>query len=211
MSNFAEIFKPLEPQRLQGKSHQNIFIETIKQGLAIYKKYPEIQNLIIKDQEQHGIAKKLVRQKDQIWKDEKENKNKVLVNLPDVEESKVIDISNSIFAEGENGLVKLELGRTRMPPIVVYFFLLIRGFLGSIKSEKSYLFITESKFIESFLHAQGIDKLYGKTTILENLNLLNEETLRYIHKATITEGKETNCDDYKKLYFDSTRIEANSS
>ncbi|MCI5119066.1 MAG: hypothetical protein D3913_14220, partial [Candidatus Electrothrix sp. LOE1_4_5] len=106
---------------------------------------------------------------------------------------------------------KLKKGRDRMPEKVVFFFFLIRAYLGNIKSEESYTFITESKFIELFLISEGIGKIPSASAILGHLNNLSENTLRLLHRITLKEALTAGIDDFKKLYFDSTRISADST
>ena len=57
----------------------------------------------------------------------------------------------------------------------------------------------------------GESTIPAASTILENLNYLSEKTLRIIHQLTVSEALVLGLDDFKKLYFDSTRISADSA
>ena len=174
---------------------ENKFSLPIMRGIALAEKHPIILKMIEADQNTHALRKKEVRHRDKVWLIE--------------------NGSSCLFGEDEDeeGVVELSStrGRYRMPPIVVFIFFLVRGYLGGIKDSKCYAFIQESKFIEATLAHFGIGKIPGASTILDNLNLLSESTLIAIHKLTIEESLILGLDDFKKLYFDSTRISASSA
>ena len=168
------------------------FLRTIKRGLELSEKYPELLEMISDDQTKHGLKKKLSREQDQNWNRQNSHYNSLLP------------------IESETTTPKLlQNTKERMPPGLVLVFLLIRGFLGNIKSRKNSTFLFESKAVDILVTSFGLPKFPGLSTILDNLNLLSEETVREILIRSLTEAKQF--DDFSSSYFDSTRISADSA
>lgn len=193
-SSVQETLKPFQSKLFPGFA-DNHFSSTIGKGIALVEKYPAILNLIRADQTADAIRKKESRLRDENW---------------------LSDHSHCEFFETceprEPPVVELDpRGRKRMPPTVVFLFFLVRGYLGSIKDKKCHSFIQESKFLETVLFQQGEYRIPAASTILDNLNCLSENTLIAFHHLTINEALVLGLDDFKKLYFDSTRISADSA
>lgn len=184
-------------RRLFGGFSENDFSLSILRGIALAENNHLILDLIRADQIRNAIEKKQSRKKDQEW----QNQNGATPLL-----------GNSL---DENWLNNITLapnrGCPRMEPMIVFIFLLVRGFLGNIKGSRNVAFIKESKFLECILHNYGVEKLPGMSTILDQLNGLSEATLRSIHELTIKEALVLSKDDFTKLYFDSTRVSADSA
>jgi hypothetical protein len=194
MNSLPNIAKPLQYKLFPSFVYTN-FSAPILRGIELVEKHPEILELIESDQNKYGLEKKKLRVEDKFWLE-----SNGLISLFPNEDKDIINTN-----------LVLSPSHKRMPPIVVFIFLLVRGYLGSIKDKKSIAFIKESKSLECILNYYGIQKIPGASTILENLNLLSEETLRVIHKLTLEEALVLGVDDFKKLYFDSTRISASSA
>ena len=184
----------LQPLLFQG-SNDNHFSLALARGMSLAIKYPQILKLIEADQHAHAIQKKKIRKLDQEW----------------LRSKGAADIFTDGQTEAYSETILLAAGRKRMPAQLLFMFLLVRGYLGSIKDKKSYSFIKESKYIEALLADNGIYKVPGASTILENLNCLSESTLRAIHRLTLKEALVLGANDFRKLYFDSTRIFADSA
>jgi hypothetical protein len=106
--------------------------------------------------------------------------------------------------------LKLNIGRPRMSPYLVYVFLMIRGKLGSVTSKQTVTFIWESISLYSFLQNRGY-KLPAPTTILENVNAISNETRDLMFRKQLCFIRGEGLDDFKKLIADSTHVKANSA
>jgi len=105
--------------------------------------------------------------------------------------------------------LKLAVGRPRMPGYVVYVFLMIRGFLGSLTTKPARRFLRESMSLYGFLQSRGL-RMPAVTTIAENVNLISNTTRELIFDKQIAFILKEEFDDFKKLTIDSTSVKANS-
>jgi len=103
----------------------------------------------------------------------------------------------------------LEKGCPRMAPFVVYLFMMIRGYLGGIKSQTAQVFLRESITLYLFLENQGL-KMPGLSTILDNINGISNETRQFIFDAQIRMIINEDLDDFKTLKLDSTSVKGNT-
>ena len=106
--------------------------------------------------------------------------------------------------------LSLAAGRPRMSGYAVYTFLMIRGFLGSLTTKPARRFIKESMSLYYFLECRRL-KLPGITTILENVNLVSEGTLKLIFDSQIAMILGEGLDNFKELTLDGTAVKASSS
>jgi hypothetical protein len=106
--------------------------------------------------------------------------------------------------------LKLAVGRPRMPGYVVYVFLMMRGFLGSLTTKPARRFLRESMSLYGFLQSRGLN-MPGVSTILENVNLVSHATRDLIFDRQIARILGEQLDDFKSLTIDSTAVKANSS
>lgn len=185
--------KPLLPMVLRRPTATD-FSKTISQAVALAQSNGEILKLIENDQILHAKEKKLWRMKDQEWERQK-------MGLQPLFESEEIKLEN----------IQLGCGRERMPPMLVLVFLYVRGLMGSLKSEQTKAFIAESLNLALLSQEYGLEKTPAISTILDNLNLLCDGTLRYIMQVPISEAKTANLDDFKEIIGDSTRIFADAT
>ena len=106
---------------------------------------------------------------------------------------------------------RLETGRPRVPALLVYYFLFIRGYLGgSIRSKKAKNFIFESRSLAGLLQEEQL-QLPSLNSLNENLNAISEQTLDYIWQCQLLYIKSHELDDYSRLFIDSTAVEANTA
>ena len=114
----------------------------------------------------------------------------------------------------EVGACSLELGtgRPRMAPMLVFVFMMVRGWLGSLSSKPARTLMLESVSLESLLRERncGVDTLPPATTILDNVNALEESTLRLAHRCFLADVAAEGLDDFSKGLIDSTSVEASS-
>ena len=68
--------------------------------------------------------------------------------------------------------LRLEIGCPRMSAFLVYLFMMIRGYLGSIKSQTAQIFLSESITLHLHLLNRGL-KMPGASTILDNVNAVS--------------------------------------
>jgi hypothetical protein len=107
--------------------------------------------------------------------------------------------------------LRLQGGRRRMDAYLVYMFLMIRGFLGGVKSSIFELFLTESKTMELLSSYSNMGKMPAFSTISENINAVSNETLEFIFDAQIQMVVDEDFDDFKDLTVDSTSVSGNSA
>jgi len=106
--------------------------------------------------------------------------------------------------------LRLETGRPRMSALLVYVFVMIRGFLGSLSSKPSRRFLLESMSLHDFLQSRG-ERLPAVTTILENINAVSEESRELILRKQLEQVLGEGLDDFLKQTQDSTAVKANSA
>ena len=78
----------------------------------------------------------------------------------------------------------LAVGRPRMPAYVVFVFLMLRGFLGSLTTKSARRFLCESMSLHAFFQSHEL-KMPAVTTILENVNLVSHATRELIFEKEI--------------------------
>jgi IS5 family transposase len=170
------------------------FRDLVEETRKLSELHPEILSSIEADQDAHALKKKELRLADKKFIAEQTSP------LPQLD----LQTDNPVRAPG------LEQGRPRLPAESLLIFMMIRGYLGSVSDQKAYMFLCESMSLNDFLHNRGL-QLPGKSTLVENLNLLSEQTLEKIHRAQLTMALGENLDDFRELTIDSTSVRANSS
>lgn len=157
--------------------------------------HPHLLRMIESDQDSRGTEKKMQRIQDQLWLEDKQRR------IPGFE-----------LAQGREWLDDLELrsGRPRMPAEMVAMFMFMRGYLGGVRDRTVATFFLESRTLEVFLQNQGY-KMPGASTIIENTNAVSNSTREAFLNAQIKWIINEGLDDFKKLTFDSTKVDANSA
>lgn len=107
--------------------------------------------------------------------------------------------------------LRLQGGRNRMSPYLVYMFLLLRGFWSGVKCNDFKLLLSESKTIQLFLDNYNEGRMPGFSTISENINKVSNETLEFIFDAQIRMISDAGLDDFEELTIDSTSVSGNSA
>ncbi len=160
------------------------------------KKYPEIIDMINKDQDIHGKKKKKIRLMDKEWR---ERQLTPFPNLKKIEDVKINE--ENLF---------LEKSKERMKPVVVLIFSVLRAYLGGIKAQSTQLFINESMTIQNFFLENHL-KVPGWSTVNDNVNTVSYETLSYIHQCQLRMALYEGLDDFLHITFDSTAVSGNTA
>ncbi len=107
--------------------------------------------------------------------------------------------------------LKLEEGRPRMSAYLVFVFLRIKGYLdGSVTSREAVTFIRESMSLRSLLQNRGYS-LPAPNTIRDNTEAVSNRTRNLILERQLEFIQSEGLDDFQKMTFDSTQVEANSA
>lgn len=107
--------------------------------------------------------------------------------------------------------LRLQGGRPRMDAYLVYIFLMIRGFIGGVKSSIFKMFLMESKTMVLLSSYCNMGKMPAFSTISENINAVSIETREFIFNAQIRMILDEGLDDFKDLTVDSTSVSGNSA
>lgn len=162
---------------------------------GLIKSEPDLLKMVDKDLDRKAKEEKKGRLEDRQWIDSQTK------TLPDFEDKEV-----EIRAEE----LQLEIGRPRMSSYLVFIFLMVRGYLGGIKSQASKVFISESITLRLLVESRGI-KMPGISTILEQINAVSIETRNAIFDAQIRKIVDEGLDDFKSIQIDSTSVKGNTS
>ncbi len=157
---------------------------------------PVILEKIDGDLDTHGKIKKKKRILDKRWELSQSRKLPHIV----IEESE-ISVDD----------LRLQGGHPRMKAYLAYMFLMLRGFLGGIKSSGFQLFLMESKTVELLFSYCNLEEMPGFSTISEDINAVSNETRGFIFDAQIRMIMDEGFDDFKDLTIDSTSVSANSA
>ncbi len=156
---------------------------------------PEILDKIEQDLEKYARNKKKERLEDKRWQ---EARKPWLPHLPVEDE------------ELKPEELRLEIGCPRMSAFLVYLFMMIRGYLGSIKSQTAQIFLSESITLHLHLLNRGL-KMPGASTILDNVNAVSNESRQFIFDAQIRMVLDEELDDFDILKLDSTSVKGNTA
>ena len=170
--------------------------KVLDEALSLLAYDPTILNRIEADQDTVARAKKKVRQAHQRWQ--------AAQTLP------LPDLSVAQAPECETDRLSLQQGRPRMGPEVVYVFMVLRGYLGSICDRQARDRLVDSTTVQMYLSSRG-ESLPGWTTILENINAVSNATRSHILDTQLAMIIDEGLDDFSQAILDSTAVEANSA
>ena len=165
----------------------------IKECLQLLDKNPDILVHIRNDQDHYGTLKKIERLKDKRYLNNRSN-NPLLINLDD---TKMIEL--------DSHNVSLEQGRSRMPEIAVFIFIVLRGYFSSMSDHFALNYLKESLSIHCFLQSINY-KLPAKSTINDNLNCISSLTKDLILEKQLEMILVEGLDDFNQAYIDSTAV-----
>lgn len=166
-------------------------------AMDLLRNHPGILDRIRADQDAAALKAKAERMADAEW----------LANRHgDLE---IGESGSGVAAKAED--LVLGEGRPRMPAVVVYLFLILRGaYGGSVCSESNWDRFVDSMTLWSFL-GQYVKRLPGRTTVLENLNVVSSTTREYIYGCQLSSILGEDLDDFLDSTIDSTAVAANSA
>ena len=161
----------------------------------LIEREPEILEMVNSDLNQQAKKEKKSRLEDQEWND----RHTKTFSWAGVNQEEVV-------AEE----LKLKIGRPRMSAYLVFMFTMVRGYLGSIKSQSAKVFISESITLRLLIEGKGV-KMPGFSTILELVNIVSDKTMQAIFDAQIRMVLREELDDFEELTIDSTSVKGNTS
>ena len=171
------------------------FSFVLQEAVQMLERFPKLLELIEADLYKYALAKKERRIKD---RQARYQQQALLPGTAGMATPPVV------------GVDTLADGRPRMSPRTCYLFLVIRGYLGGVKSLEARDFFSESLSLHLYLAQQGLD-MPSRNTILENTNKVSQKTCDAILAAQIRWVKERGIDDFKDIMVDSTATQANSA
>jgi hypothetical protein len=139
----------------------------ISEALALGHANPAILEAIDLDRDVVALEKKRVRMEDSRWL---RSHGQPGLGLDDDESLEGLSV------------VRLGVGRERMPALVVLVFLSLRGYFGGYKDSKTVTTLAESRTLEILFVNFGM-KMPGASTILDNINAVTPATLDLILDA----------------------------
>jgi len=155
---------------------------------------PAILDHIESDLDAYGLKKKLLREADRRFLEGQ------TLDLPTLKiELRQINPTS----------LRLEVGRPRMEPYLVYLSLMWRGRFGGCKDQEGRLLQEESMTLHWWLENLGLS-LPPASTLSENVNAVSNATRDFIHKAQLRYIINERLDDFSSLYLDSTATAANT-
>ncbi|TWU35495.1 hypothetical protein S225a_08590 [Candidatus Brocadiaceae bacterium S225] len=161
----------------------------------LIEREPRILEMVNSDLNGKAKEEKKCRLEDQEWKD----RHTKTFPWTEVDQKEIV-------AEE----LELQTGRPRMSAYLVFIFVMVRAYLGGIKSQTAKVFIGESITLRLLIEGKGV-KMPGFSTILELINTVSSETMNAIFDAQIRMVLVEGLDDFKELTVDSTSVKGNTS
>jgi hypothetical protein len=161
----------------------------------LIEREPEILEMVNRDLNQKAKEEKKCRLEDREWE------NRHTKTFPWVEGNQEEIVADEL---------ELKIGRPRMSAYLVFMFTMVRGYLGSIKSQTAKVFISESITLRLLIEGKGVN-MPGFSTILELVNIVSSKTMQGIFDAQIRMVLREELDDFKELTIDSTSVKGNTS
>jgi hypothetical protein len=165
----------------------------VKDAIEIANSYSEIIREIDHDLDIHGLKKKAMREADRRYFERLNPSFNSIADLP----------------KPDTCPLDLEGGRPRMPAIIVYVLLLLRGWIGGPKSTEFRLILKESITLHRFFESHQF-QVPGASTVADNVNAVRESTLNLILRSQLRRAKVTDLDTFEEVVIDSTAVSANS-
>ncbi len=165
----------------------------VRQAVEIAEFHPGILQEIDHDLDIHGLKKKAMREADRRFY---EQLNPSFDGMADLTAPQTCPR-------------ELDGGRPRMPAIIVFVLLLLRGWIGGPKSAQFRLVLRESITLHRFFEAQGF-QVPGTSTVADNVNAVRESTLDLILRSQLSHARVAELDTFEDAVIDSTAVSANS-
>lgn len=190
----ATISLPRPTRKLLSHVPETDLSRLLAEVFALAASEPKLLEMIDRDRDAYALRKKKERIEDRVWLESQGRP------LPGFDISADADWADEL---------DLDVGRPRMPAILVLIFIAIRGYLGGFKDRKTLTMLLESKTLEIVLVNLN-HPLPGASTILDNVNVVSATTQSAILDAQIGKAMREGLDDFTKVTADSTGVEANS-
>ncbi len=158
---------------------------------------PAILPQIEADLDAHGLRKKLLREADRRFFDQRTADLPHLPSLPPPTRTATVPSPT------------LAVGRPRLTAYAVFLFLMLRGRDGGCKDQPARLLLEESMTLHCWLENLGL-QLPAASTLSDHLNAVSHATRDFIHRAQLRFILAEGLDDFTSLYLDSTAIAASS-
>lgn len=157
-------------------------------------RYPEILTRLEADRNAHALTDKTFRELDKAHERAVHN-----ADLP------------GFSVEASSGREQLkETGRPRgVTPMMMFVFLTLRGWLGSITNAAAVERLIDSSTLEEWLQSREL-RMPGRSTIHGILNMISNTTREYILDCQISMVSDLKLDDFSKVSIDSTSVSANT-
>ncbi len=186
------IFSPIPADWLSMPASDFSFV--LQEALSLVEHFPHLLQMIEEDLQKDALTKKEKRARD------RQAHHQQQPFLPGTRE---------VGARAVTEMTELATGCPRMTAQTCYLFLVIRGYLGGLKSQEAKDFLSESRTLHLYLAKMGIP-MPSLSTIGENTNKVSQATRDAILDAQIEWIKAQEHDDFADIMIDSTAIEANS-
>ncbi len=172
--------------------------EILEIAHELWHAYPDIKRWIDEDLDRRARRSKVERLADAIYESEQ------TLPLP------MEEVMALAEAQLDPETLTLEQGRPRTPAVIIYYFLVLRGYFGSISDERSWDRLVDSQTLMYYLQLHEA-KQPGRTTIIESLNALSRRTRSRILDLQLEHVLGEELDDFREQTLDSTSIHANSA
>ena len=183
-NNFKQTILDLDTKKAQ------LFKET----LHLSNKFPEIEEQIQVELDNHALQQKQNRLA---------NKVHAIENQPDLIDKSKLD--------GDSAPLQLNSGRPRaIPNGMLLFLLVLRGCHGSVTTQEVLELVNDSKTIELIKEYYGCKSLKANT-MRENLNIISPQVGPLIFKCQIQLILDELLDDFSEVLIDSTAVSGNTA
>lgn len=149
------------------------FADFICQTRQLLDANPDILKKIEEDLDKNALKEKANREKDKEFVRQQTRPLDGFANIAD----KPTQAPKKQPQAHNKANERLDAGRPRVPALLLYYFLFIRGYLGgSVRSKKAKTFIRESRSLAQLLQDSDL-KMSSINSLSENLNVISHETL----------------------------------
>ncbi len=148
---------PLEQGLLLEAELSSDLNDLVKDAIEIADSYPGIIREIDHDLDIHGLKKKAIREADRRYFEQLNPTFDAMTDLPDPDTCPL----------------DLEGGRPRVPAIIAYVILLLRGWIGGPKSTEFRLILKESITLHRFFETHQF-QVPEASTVADNVNAVRE-------------------------------------
>jgi len=170
--------------------------EIIQEALDMAAKHGEVLAAVSADLERAGKAAKKQRKENKEWY-EARTASFTGLDLGKREEIKA-------------DALRLGTGRPRMPAEVVYVFVALRGYLGSVSDQTAADRIRDSLTLHEYLKRVGV-KMPASRTILDNVNAVSNRTRELIWETQLSDALDAELEDFETAIIDSTAVSSSSA